>query len=354
MPVPRLRDVAELAGVHPATASRALNPSTRALVHAETASRVSRAAAKLGYTPNPIARSLKTSRSGSVGVVIPDLTNPLFPPIVRGIDDRLSAAGYNALLVNTDNDRAREQVQVASLLARQVEGLIVATARCDVPLPQTLTNGSCPVVLINRRVDTPALPSVTGDDAAGVHLALAHLAGLGHRRIAYLAGPQSTSTGLVRLRAYRQGVAELGLVQDPDLVVVCEQWTETEGAEALRQLLDRRQGCTAVIAGNDLLALGCYDALRERGIACPEQMSVVGFNDMPFVDKLRPSLTTVHIPHYQMGSEAARMLLERITDRDTAVTSVLLPLHLVVRDSTRVALDTPARRPRAQAPRVRR
>ncbi|HEV7208474.1 MAG TPA: LacI family DNA-binding transcriptional regulator [Mycobacteriales bacterium] len=334
MRVPTLRDVAELAGVHPATASRALNAATRNLVNGDTAARVARAAAKLGYTPNPIARSLKTSRSGSVGVVIPDLTNPLFPPIVRGIDDVLSAGGFNALIVNTDNDSAREDLQVASLRARQVEGLIIGTARLDDPLLHRLVRDACPVVLINRRVDTPSLPSVTGDDATGVDLALRHLAGLGHRRIAHLAGPQWTSTGQVRLRAYRQGVAELGLVDSPDLVVVCEQWTESEGAAGLTRLLARDTGCTAVLAGNDLVALGCYDVMRERNIACPETLSIVGFNDMPIVDKLRPSLTTVHVPHYQVGAEAARLLLERIADAAAPVKSVLLPLRLVVRDST--------------------
>jgi LacI family transcriptional regulator len=320
--------------VHPATASRALNPETRLLVKEDTARRVLEAAELLGYHPNPVARSLRTRRSHTVGVIIPDLTNPLFPPIVRGIDDVLSAGGFNALIVNTDNDSAREDLQVASLRARQVEGLIIGTARLDDPLLHRLVRDACPVVLINRRVDTPSLPSVTGDDATGVDLALRHLAGLGHRRIAHLAGPQWTSTGQVRLRAYRQGVAELGLVDSPDLVVVCEQWTESEGAAGLTRLLARDTGCTAVLAGNDLVALGCYDVMRERNIACPETLSIVGFNDMPIVDKLRPSLTTVHVPHYQVGAEAARLLLERIADAAAPVKSVLLPLRLVVRDST--------------------
>ena len=134
MSSPTLRDVAQLAGVHPATASRALNPPTRPLVNADTARKVLRAAESIGYQPNPIARSLKTARTSTVGLVIPDLTNPLFPPIVRGIEDVLSPAGYSAWIVNTDNDPTREETQVESLRSRQVEGLIVATARRDHPL----------------------------------------------------------------------------------------------------------------------------------------------------------------------------------------------------------------------------
>ncbi|HEY9475895.1 MAG TPA: LacI family DNA-binding transcriptional regulator [Mycobacteriales bacterium] len=331
---PTLRDVAERAGVHPATASRALNPHTRELVNDETAKRVIRAARSLGYRPNPIARSLKTSRSASIGVVIPDLTNPLFPPIVRGVEDELGPAGYNAWIVNTDNDPEREGAQVESLRSRQVEGLIVAAARRSHPLLEDFAAEGMPMVLVNRRLDRTDVPAVTADDATGVAVAVRHLVELGHRRIAHLAGPQDTSTGLVRLRAYHQALRDHGLPDDPGLVATCDSWTLAEGARALALLLDRGARFTAVLAGNDLLALGCYDALEERGLSCPEAVSVVGFNDIPFVDRVRPPLTTVRIPHYQIGVEAARMLLEALRDPDRHPRSVLLPVSLVVRQST--------------------
>jgi LacI family transcriptional regulator len=344
-----LRDVAARAGVHPATASRALNPQTRSLVNDATAARVSRAAAELGYRPNPIARSLKTSRSGSIGTVIPDLNNPLFPPIVRGIEDVLSEAGYSALIVNTDNDPDREAAQVASLRTRQVEGLIFATARLRHPLLEQLVRDGVAMVLVNRKVESAAIPSVICDDASGVAAAVRHLVELGHRRIAHLAGPQSTSTGSVRLRAYRQAIADAGLAEESlaadgaaddglagrgALIEVCDYWTEEEGAKAVRRLLDRGARCTAILAGNDLLALGAYDALGERGLVCPDDVSVVGFNDIRFMDKLRPPLTSVHIPHYEIGAEAARVLLERLTNGSIPAKSVLLPPSLVVRQST--------------------
>jgi LacI family transcriptional regulator len=331
---PTLRDVAREAGVHPATASRALNPATRSLVNGETVSRVQKVAEALGYRPNPIARSLKTSRSATVGLVIPDLTNPLFPPIVRGIEDVLAPAHYNAWLVNTDNDPAREESLVDSLRSRQVEGLIVATARLEHPLLERLHAEGVRMVLINRRTTGASIPSVTADDASGVDTAVAHLAGLGHRRIAHLAGPQDTSTGLVRRRGYLAAVRERGLEEDPRLVADCTAWSEEEGARALRQLLDAGTHFTAVIAGNDLLALGCYDVFRERGIACPAEISVVGFNDMPYLDKLQPPLTSVRVPHYELGAEAARMLLDGLADPARHARSVLLPITLVARSST--------------------
>jgi LacI family transcriptional regulator len=331
---PTLRDVAHLAGVHAATVSRTLNPKTRPLVNADTARRVLKAAEALGYRPNPIARSLKTSRSSTVGLVVPDLTNPLFPPIVRGSEDVLGPAGYNAWIVNTDNDPDREEAQIESLRSRQVEGLIVATARLEHPLLRRLHEQGVKIVLVNRRTEDAGMPSITADDAAGIGLAVQHLADLGHRRIAHLAGPQTTSTGVVRARAFRHAVRDHDLADERGLIAYCDYWTEIEGARALRTLLDDGPSFTAVVAGNDLIALGCYDVFAERGITCPDEISVTGFNEMPFLDKMHPPLTTIALPHYEMGAEAARMLLEVIDTPDRPPRSVLLPTSLVLRGST--------------------
>ncbi len=331
---PTLKDVARLAGVHPATASRALNPTTRALVNADTARKVMKAAESLGYQPNPIARSLKTSKSNTIGVVIPDLTNPLFPPIIRGIEDVLTEAAYSAWLVNTDNDPERERVHIESLRSRQVEGLILATARLQHPLLDVLHAQGVRMVLINRRTSSSDIPFVSADDAEGIALAVRHLAELGHRHIAHLAGPQSTSTGVARRTAFRHAVRDADLDDDAQLIVDCSSWTEAAGAKGMHQLLDSGAGVTAVVAGNDLIALGCYDVLAERGVRCPEDVSVVGFNNMPYLDKLRVPMTTVSVPHYAIGVEAARMLLNTINQPDQHPRSVLLPPSLIVRAST--------------------
>lgn len=320
--------------MHVATASRALNPGTRSLVSASTAERVLRVAKALDYRPNPMARNLKTARSDSVGLVIPDLTNPLVPPMVRGAAEVLEPAGYDAWIVNTDNDPVRERAQIESLRAKQVDGLIVATARLEHPWLEELHEQGVRIVLANRLLNAGHIPSVTADNATGSALAVGHLAGLGHTRIAHVSGPQDLSTGLVRRRGYLEAMREHELPQDPRLLISCSAWTEEEGARAFGELLDSGVAVTAVVAGHDRVALGCYDALAARGLSCPRDVSVIGFNDMPFMDKMRPALTTIRVAHYEVGAEAARLLLDAFRDASRPARAVLLPPTLVVRSST--------------------
>jgi LacI family transcriptional regulator len=332
-----LRDVAVRAGVHPATASRALNPGTRILVSEETARRVLDAAEALGYRPNPVARSLRTRRSHTVGVLIPDLNNPLFPPMVRGLEDRLATAGYVALIGNTDFDDNRERMVFDQMRARHVDGLVLATARLRHPLLAEASRAEIPVVLINRLAQDYSFPSVTVDNERGVRMAVGHLAGLGHRRIAHIAGPQEMSTGLSRYRGFVTAMESSGLPVDGDLVVFAKAFTVEEGVRCSRLLLERgagQEGCTAVAAANDMLAVGCYAALDEAGLSCPEDISVVGFNDMPFIDRLRPPLTTISFPHYQVGTEAAQLLLEQMAEHGGPVKILYLAPELIVRGST--------------------
>jgi LacI family transcriptional regulator len=327
-----LRDVARIAGVHPGTVSRALNPATEALVRDETVERVRRVAEQLGYRPNPLARGLKTNRSFTVGVIVPDIQNPLFPPIIRGLDDRLGEAGYTPLIANTDNDPERERVDFEAMRARAVDGFITATARLDHELLDEIAALGVPLVLVNRGLEDGELPSATADDRAGVRLAVEHLVALGHRRIAHLAGPQGVSTGLRRFEGFREAMKAAGL--DPSLVRVSRAFTEPEGARLCEELLAGGTPVTGIVAGNDLMALGCYDVFAARGVECPRDLSVVGFNDMPFAARFAPPLTTVRIPHYEIGVAAAQLLLDILNGESAGPAEVVLPAELVVRGST--------------------
>ncbi len=337
-----LRDVAAAARVHPATASRALNPETRILVSEETARRVTAAAAKLGYRPNPVARSLRTRRSHTVGVLIPDLNNPLFPPIVRGLEDKLSEAGYVALIGNTDADANRERTLFEQMRARHVDGFVLATATLHDRLLAEAAAAEVPVVLMNRLAQDYSFPSVSVDNEQGARMAVTHLARLGHTRIAHIAGPQEASTGVSRLRGFRDGMATHGLEVDEGLITYASKYTVEEGVRCCRELLARQPAFTAVAAANDMLAVGCYAALDECSLQCPDDISVIGFNDMPFIDRLRPPLTTVRFPHYQLGTEAAQLLLERIGGGEGPVKILYLAPELIVRGSTSERLATQA------------
>jgi LacI family transcriptional regulator len=293
-----------------------------------------RAAARdLGYTPDPTARSLRTRRSGLVGVVIPDLTNPVLPPIVRGIEETLWRAGLACLVADTDNDPAREAVAVRELQARRCDGLVVASATRDSPTVRALSGDDTATVLVTRDVDGAGLPFVAGDDAAGVRAAVEHLLALGHERIGYIAGPAALSPTATRLRAVRGAMTAAGR-RAGLAVVTAGAYSIAEGRRAAREMLAAHGDVTAILAGNDMLAVGVYEALGTAALRCPGDVSVAGHNDMPLVDKLEPPLTTVAIPQREIGVAAARLLLDRLSGKGPARRRTLLPTRLVARAST--------------------
>lgn len=353
---PTLQDVADRAGVHRATASRALNPATRHLVNRVTAERVEKVAKAMGYRPSPVTRTPKPVRTATVGLMLPDQT--MGAPIVQGISDVLGSGGYSTWILSTGNDPRRESIAVESMRSGSVDGFIVATARREYPLLDQLVRTGRPVVLVDRCPDRAAVASVTADDETGMALAVRYLVHLGHSAILHLAGPQDISTGVNRLRAFERALAGSGVDAPPPRVVISDAWTETAGAEAMDGALRAGLVFTAVLAASDPLALGALEALGERGLTCPGDVSVVGFDDMPYVDRLNPPLTTVRVPHYEMGAEAARLLLEALKPPPrpdspgppAGAPAVRLPVTLIVRGSTAAASRParPAPRPRRQ------
>lgn len=332
----KLIDVALAAGVHPGTASRALNPATRGRVSPETSRRILKAAERLGYVPNTLARGLRTSKSFVVAMVVPDITNALFPPMVRGAEQVLSLAGYTLVLTDTDNDADTERRQVEQLRGRGTDGFIIATARWHDPMLEEIADLGVPAVLVNRNIGSRRLPYVGADERTGMQLAVEHLAELGHRRMAHLGGPQDTSTGRDRASAFRQAVDGLGLPTSKSMVRVCASYTEAAGAEATRRLLTSGQDVTSILCANDLIALGALSVLAEHGIRCPEDMSVIGFNNMAMVDRLTPPLTTVRLPLHQIGELSARQLLAEIEGgpQNVGASQTLLGVQLAVRGTT--------------------
>jgi LacI family transcriptional regulator len=331
-----LRDVAKAAGVHLSTVSRALNPRTEHLLTPEVVAQIRKISRSLHYRPNAAAHSLRTNRTRTIGIIVPDITNPVFPPIIRGIEDGLAKHGYLAILANTDGQLAREAEIVDLLLARGVDGLVLASVEREDKAVSRLAAEGLPIVTVNRRVDDAAVSSVVNDEDAGILDVLRHLAALGHRTVANIAGPQAMSTGVERYRAFERYRRELALDDDHKLVAFASGFNEEEGEERVEGLLSGRSDFTALVCANDRLAIGAIAALRRHGVECPRDISVTGYNDMPFVDRLSPALTTVQIQQYDVGLDAARILVDTIAmpPDQRFPCHLVRPVKLIIRNST--------------------
>jgi LacI family transcriptional regulator len=329
-----LSDVAKLAEVDTSTASRALRNSTRHLVRPDTVARVVAVAAELNYRVNPVARGLKEQRTMTIGMILPDLANPLFPPIVRGIEDGLRKKGYVLILANTDRDSKLEKELLDVLLSRQIDGLILATAELDYPQLEEIME-LVPTILVNRSTKDFLVPTVTSDDYQGIGQAVQHLYDLGHRRIAHVGGSERASTGTLRYQHYLGWMHRFGLEVDPELVVFADWVTQDFGEKACTELLARTRDFTAIIAGSDLVALGCYTALRKHNLSVPKDVSVTGYNGILFCNEFSPALTSVHVPKYDIGLSAASLIIEAIENPGAPAVSALLPTTLQVRSSTK-------------------
>jgi LacI family transcriptional regulator len=336
-----LKDIAKVAGVHLSTVSRAMNPRTETLLTPELVAEIRRIGRQLDYRPNAAAHSLRTNRTRTIGVVVPDITNPVFPPIIRGIEDALARRGYLAVLANTDGRSEQEAEIVDLLLARGVDGLILASVKREDDTVSRLAAEGLPIVAVNRRVDDPGVSSVVNDEDAGLLDVLRHLHSLGHRQIANVAGPQEMSTGVERYRAFERHRSALDLEETSDLVVFATAFNEEEGAAKTEELFSRGVHFTALVAANDRLAIGAIDALRRHGLDCPRDISVTGYNDMPLVDRLSPALTTVRIQQYKVGFDAAGVVVDLVELRpdQRKPRHLVHRVDLIVRASTSPRVD---------------
>jgi LacI family transcriptional regulator len=327
-----LKELGRLAGVHPSTVARVLNDDPQQRVSEDVRQRIVALAREHGYQPNHLARSLRTKHSDVIGTVIPDIANPFFAIMFRGIEDALAERNYSAILANTDDDLAREARSIAVLRARQVDGLILATAQRNDPAVQGLARAQFPLVQVNRHTDPLPANAVVPDDHGGAARAVEHLIALGHRRIAHIAGSDATSTGFTRREGYEDALHANGLPVDPDLIVL-GSFREEGGYEAMCRLLALDHPPTAVFAVNDLAAAGALHAAQEAKLQVPRDCSIVGFNDLPTARQSSPHLTTMHLPLREMGLAAGQRLLALLLGQEVAE-PVILPVTLVVRESS--------------------
>jgi LacI family transcriptional regulator len=341
-----IKDVAREAGVSLGTASQALRDSPA--VRDATRRRVRAVATRLRYQPSAVARGLVTRRTHTVGLLISDIANPFFIRAVRAVEDAAQENGYNVILCNTDEDPAKETQYLRVLMEKRVDGIILATTAGSLPAVREVRWRRIPLVLFDRELPQVATDTVKVDSVRGGQLATEHLLQLGHRRIAIIHGPVVRSTGAERLEGYLLALRTAGVPPDPALIRE-GNFKQDSGRDLARQLLDLVPPPTALFCTNNLMTVGALQTLGERGIRIPQDLSLVGYDDMEWWTLTHPPLTTVGQPVYELGREAMRLLLAQIEARRRRPQRVILKPELLTRESCGPPPPTTPSAPRRRA-----
>jgi LacI family transcriptional regulator len=329
-----IADVAREAGVSAQTVSRALN--NKGEISPETRERVLATVEQLGYRPNTLARGLVTQKTSTIGLVVPDIANPFFSEVARGAEDAAHQEGYSLLLCNAMENPAREMDALHTLEAQSVDGIILCSSRLADNDLAAMTAILPPVVLVNRESSIGSMRSACIDDEAGAYGACRHLLGSEHQTIAFLAGPAASNSGRRRVLGYRRALAEAGLADDPGFSLECTPDLEG-GYRGARQMLAAQPRTDALLCYNDLVAVGALQALAALGRRVPEDVAVIGFDDILLAALVMPPLTTLRSDRQRLGAEAVRLLLRALDGCTEGCEDIMLQPELVVRASAPAA-----------------
>lgn len=326
-----IKHVAARAGVSFTTVSHVLNGTRR--VSDSARHRVEQAIAEMGYSPSAVARSLKMSETCILGVLVPNITNPFFAELTRGIEDRCRQTDYSVFLCNFDDDAEQQARYLKTLLERRVDGLLLAAAAGEAAvLVQRLELAHVPTVVVERAIPGLSCDLVRVDHEGAARLAMDHLLSLGHRSIACLSGPSLFAVSRARVAGWRQAMQEAQIeIQEGWLLE--GDFSAAEGYQLTRQLLARGD-VTAIFAGNDQQAIGALHAAAEMGVAVPQALSVIGFDGIDLGGYVYPALTSVGYPIRALGETAATVLIERIAAKPESGREVVLPAQIFLREST--------------------
>lgn len=329
-----IKDIAKKANVSYATVSRALN--NRPEVNLETRKMVLQVAKEMGYSPNTIARSLVTRKTKCIGLVIPDISNPFFSELAQGVEEAVSVEGYNVFLCNTNWDEKKELSYLNLLDSRRTDGIILASARDEGANIDKFTGKETPLVVINSLFKEVKCHQIMVDNIRGGYLAVNHLLWLGHRRICFIGGFKHVKATVDRFAGYKMALGEQGLEVEENLVSF-GPFNWQSGLERTKKLLQRNNYNfpTAVFAGNDIIALGVMQAAEEMGLKVPEQLAIVGFDDITFASYPKVNLTTVAQPKHYMGELAVKTIIGQLNDNSKAMglKRMVLQPSLVIRRS---------------------
>jgi LacI family transcriptional regulator len=326
-----MKQVAEQAGVSTTTVSHVIN-NTR-VVSEDVRARVLAVIGQLRYVPSAVARSLKNDRTHTIGMMVPNNSNPYFAEVIRGIEDAAFKLGYNIILCNSYDDPGKQVAYIRVLMEKRIDGLILVSSGTDAELARFLADDQIPVVLVDREISGVAADFIESDHEQGGYLGTRYLLELGHRAIACVSGPQELLTSRERVAGYQRALQEAGVALQAEWLVYSD-FTSAGGHAAFGQLLALPRRPSAVFAGNDLMAIGGICAASEAGVQIPGQLSVVGYDDIALAAYSNPPLTSIGQPKQEMGALTARILLERMRDPSLPCRRELLQPTLVVRKST--------------------
>ncbi len=326
----KLEDIAKETGFSISTVSRVLSKSNYPVSEA-IREKVLRVAGTMGYEPNIAARSLRTDRTNTIGIIVDDLLSPFTPPIVRGIQDYLNEHGFLSLIVNSDWDPIQEQSAIKTLLSRPVDGIIFVEYSHQTT-SDALEQSNKPHVFVHRLFGSPIKNSVVPDDYYGAGLATKHLISLGHRRIGYINGPENWHTCRARLSGYQDTLTSHNLPFDESLVQPGD-WEIESGYKAAENMMKLAAPPTAIFAANDAMALGANYAIQDAGLRVPEDVAVVGYDNRNFTKTVRPRLTTVSMPVIEMGGVAAELLLRQIAEGRKEEEEIKVKGQLIIRET---------------------
>lgn len=330
-----INDIAKKAGVSKATVSRILNESKP--VSEEIREKVMKIIKETGYNPNSVARSLVFKKTHLIGIVIPEISNPYFSQLVRGIEDEANAKGYNIIICNADHDFDKENRSLQILKSKQVDGIIFLTSHLLKEHDLFFKQNLIPTVIIGTNSEKFNIPFVDIDNFSAAYEVVKYLISLGHRRIGLIRGTITyQNVSFFRFEGYKKALEDYGVYFDENLIKVGHYKFES-GYRAMEELLKQDCKPTAVFAMNDEMAIGAMNCTIDQGLRVPEDISVIGFDDIPMASMVRPMVTTVHQPIYEMGVEAAKMLIEHLKNPNKSINNVILPHHIIERQSTKKA-----------------
>jgi DNA-binding LacI/PurR family transcriptional regulator len=341
-------DIARKAGVAPMSVSRVINDT--GYVSQQMREKVLKVVKELNYHPNALARGLKSQRTQVIGILLPDIVNPFSAVLVRGIQEVLLPKGYSLFISTSERSVAREQAALRALFEHRADGLIVATRETKETndFLVRLAEPGLPMIVVGRQFNHPRVDHVTADHWKGAYEAVEHLISLGHRNIGFIGVSLVNGAGLRRFRGYLDALRDNNLAVNgkmiigPDRITGPDYSTQDDGYEAMKRLLSQRKRPTAILARNDFTAMGAMFAIRDAGLRVPQDIAIVGFDNVPLSAYTTPPLTTVDQTITEQGREAARLMLERISgDRARERRAICLECHLIIRESSG---STPLRR----------